>query len=104
VHRITQIAVPVPGKHSQPCFSVVFATHQQLAKHGSIVPGRIGHLPVQPPGMIRIRTAVERKCFQLPTRNQMCRSAIIFRVSAIAFAGLSPFGQALAQFMMVWQR
>src|SRR6516164_8660051 len=32
------------------------------------------------------------------------RSAIIFLVSAIARAGLSPFGQLLVQFMIVWQR
>ena len=32
------------------------------------------------------------------------RSTIIFLISAIALAGLRPFGQALAQFMMVWQR
>ena len=33
-----------------------------------------------------------------------CRSTIFFLISAIDFAGLSPFGQALVQFMMVWQR
>ena len=33
-----------------------------------------------------------------------CRSTIFFLISAIAFAGLRCFGQALAQFMMVWQR
>jgi hypothetical protein len=32
------------------------------------------------------------------------RSTIIFLISAMALAGLSPFGQAFAQFMMVWQR
>jgi argininosuccinate synthase len=36
--------------------------------------------------------------------NQTCRSTIIFLMSAIASAGLRCFGQALAQFMMVWQR
>ena len=29
---------------------------------------------------------------------------IICLISPIAWAGLRPFGQALAQFMMVWQR
>lgn len=29
---------------------------------------------------------------------------IIFFISVIAFAGLRPFGQALAQFRIVWQR
>ena len=32
------------------------------------------------------------------------RSTIIFLISAMALAGFSPFGQTLAQFMMVWQR
>ena len=35
---------------------------------------------------------------------QLWRSAIIALISAIALAGLRPFGQVLAQFMMVWQR
>jgi hypothetical protein len=35
---------------------------------------------------------------------QISREIIIFLISAIAFAGFSPFGQVLAQFMMVWQR
>lgn len=39
----------------------------------------------------------------IPMR-QMARSASIFLISAIAFAGLSPLGQTFAQFMMVWQR
>ena len=36
--------------------------------------------------------------------NHTCRSTIIFLTSAMALAGLRLFGQALAQFMMVWQR
>ena len=35
---------------------------------------------------------------------QTCRSTISLLMSAIALAGLRPLGQALAQFMMVWQR
>ncbi len=35
---------------------------------------------------------------------QIARSTCIFLISAIARAGLSPLGQTLAQFMMVWQR
>ncbi len=35
---------------------------------------------------------------------QTIRSASIFLISAIARAGLNPLGQALEQFMMVWQR
>jgi hypothetical protein len=37
-------------------------------------------------------------------RPHTCRSTIIFLISAIALAGLRCLGQALAQFMMVWQR
>ena len=36
--------------------------------------------------------------------DHTCRAIIIFLISAIALAGLSPFGQVLAQFMIVWQR
>lgn len=35
---------------------------------------------------------------------QTWRVTIIFLTSAIALAGFSPLGQALAQFMIVWQR
>jgi hypothetical protein len=35
---------------------------------------------------------------------QSCRAIIMFLISAIAFAGFRPLGQALAQFMIVWQR
>ena len=37
-------------------------------------------------------------------RRQICRSTIFSLSSAIALAGSRLFGQALAQFMMVWQR
>ena len=36
--------------------------------------------------------------------DQTSRAIIIFLISAIALAGFRPFGQVLAQFMMVWQR
>lgn len=36
--------------------------------------------------------------------DQTRRSTIIFLISAIALAGLRPFGQVCAQFMIVWQR
>lgn len=36
--------------------------------------------------------------------TQCCRSAISFLISAIARAGFRSFGQASAQFMIVWQR
>ena len=37
-------------------------------------------------------------------RGHTCRAIIIFLISAMALAGLRPFGQVLAQFMIVWQR
>jgi hypothetical protein len=37
-------------------------------------------------------------------RRHTCRSTIIFLIPAIAFAGFSPFGHALEQFKIVWQR
>ena len=40
----------------------------------------------------------------LDTAGPHPRSAIIRLVLEIARAGLSPFGQVLVQFMMVWQR
>jgi hypothetical protein len=46
----------------------------------------------------------ERVQRQFPTRRYSCLSTMSFFNSAIAFAGLSPFGQALVQFMIVWQR
>jgi len=45
------------------------------------------------------------RAFRLRRRHaQCCRSTIIFLISAIALAGLRSFGQACAQFMIVWQR
>src|SRR5262245_15502068 len=38
------------------------------------------------------------------SENQICRSTIFSLSPAIASEGLRPFGHALAQFMMVWQR
>ena len=48
------------------------------------------------------------ECDRPPRRPESCshhpRSAIMRLVFEIARAGLSPFGQVLVQFMMVWQR
>jgi len=41
---------------------------------------------------------------QLKAPRQICRSTSFSLSSAIASEGLRPLGQALAQFMMVWQR
>ncbi len=43
-----------------------------------------------------------RRAEKLPA--QACRSSISFLVSAMALAGLRPLGQAVTQFMIVWQR
>ena len=48
---------------------------------------------------------LRRESTAKPARQpHTCRSTIMRLISAMALAGLRPFGQALAQFMMVWQR
>jgi hypothetical protein len=42
--------------------------------------------------------------YQAVRGDHTVRAIIIFLISAIAFAGFKPFGQVLAQFMIVWQR
>ncbi len=41
---------------------------------------------------------------RLSVNGHRVLSTISFLISLIALAGFSPFGQVLAQFMMVWQR
>ena len=58
------------------------------------------------PCVLRMRRPWQRGLRWLDgqSRRYICRSTIIRLISAMALAGLRPFGQALAQFMMVWQR
>jgi len=52
----------------------------------------------------------QKKAHEAPFRRSVAkkrhtaRATIIFFTSAMAFAGLRPLGQVLAQFMIVWQR
>jgi hypothetical protein len=68
-------------------------------------------LPRVPPAVARLRrrrTTNSGSEFpplrQAKAQPHTCRSTIMRLISAIAFAGFRCFGQALAQFMMVWQR
>ena len=55
------------------------------------------------PGTICQLTRAENDAF-ISVADQTARSTISFLISAMALAGLRPFGQTCAQFMMVWQR
>ncbi len=46
----------------------------------------------------------QRLTLSASTAAHIRRSTISFFNSAMALAGLNPFGQALAQFIIVWQR
>ena len=80
-------------------------------------PGRRGEAaareiaPAQPAGMVGIgldaggrADVLEQLARLFGVLAHAARSAISFLVSAIAWAGLRPLGQTLAQFMIVWQR
>ena len=58
------------------------------------------------PCVLRMRRPWQRGLRWLDgqSRRYICRSTIIRLISAMALVGLRPFGQALAQFMMVRQR
>jgi hypothetical protein len=59
------------------------------------------------PEIIRLRSAGQGLFAIVVVSDQpryTRRSTISFLTSAMALAGLKPLGQALAQFMMVWQR
>src|SRR5690606_16691481 len=86
----------------------------RLAKTGK-EPGGRGLLKLclqrlQPPGggfLLRIGTqfaGFDKPAILLEKSTQAACSASSFLVAAIALAGFSPFGQPLAQFMIVWQR
>jgi hypothetical protein len=64
------------------------------AELGAIYPDAVHTRLADAPG--------RRSPFSRP--GHICRSTSIFLISAIALAGLRPFGHALAQFRMVWQR
>jgi len=64
--------------------------------------------PIWPPKTEEAKEVTGRQSFrENPVKifkRYTCRSTSLSLSSAIAWDGLSPFGQALAQFMMVWQR
>ena len=61
-----------------------------------------------PQGLERIESAPgkwrERRDVTALRPPYICRSSIMPLICAIALAGLRPFGQVFAQFMIVWQR
>jgi hypothetical protein len=73
-----------------------------MAGTNSGLPDKIGAIR----GKSRARDEIASHLFSAACdpAAQTRRSTIIFLISAIAFAGLRPFGQACAQFMIVWQR
>lgn len=73
------------GAHS-PCINAQVARRRCCAEFNCK-----GHRPNQSP-------------LGAASSGQTTRSTIIFLISAIALAGFNPFGQVLAQFMIVWQR
>src|SRR3954447_14842681 len=82
---------------------------QQPTGRGSERPAR-EIAPTEPARIVRIWRGADGDADVLqPLRavgvpSHAARSATSFFVSAIALAGLRPFGQTLAQFMIVWQR
>ena len=65
---------------------------------------RTGTVPKAVSGTVLDATHRKRAALHPGQEIYTCRSTIFFLISAIDFAGLSPFGQAFEQFMMVWQR
>ena len=63
-------------------------------------------IAVSPMTSKRKRRAKARRLLNFVSNpaGQTRRSTSIFLISPIAFAGFRPFGQAWAQFMIVWQR
>ena len=80
---------------------LAFAADDEFAEK-AIIPRLVFQAPAVPPGMIGI--FAKRECCFVGQRSQTARSTTSFLTSAIARAGFSPLGQALAQFMIVWHR
>ena len=57
--------------------------------------------PALRPGFANLALRDAREVKSRRKRRHIFRSTIIFLISAISLAGLSPFGQAFEQFMMV---
>jgi hypothetical protein len=66
-----------------------------------------GNLVVPPQGGISVKLLAEDPATSAGRHFsyiQTVLATIIFLISAMALAGLSPLGQVLVQFIMVWQR
>jgi hypothetical protein len=75
-----------------------------VAQVGDGICLRLCHARPHTPVVKRLFRSYEMNCAVFLRRRQPCLSTISFLTSAIALAGLSPFGQVRAQFMIVWQR
>ena len=73
-----------------------FVARRMVRRGAKFVEHRFSPL-AQRRGLLSLARSAGRDAFQP-------RSAIICLVWEIARAGLSPFGQVLVQFMIVWQR
>src|SRR5690606_29982255 len=103
-----EIAVPALRKHAHTGTRPAirgrrFGADRQRFKIG-VEPRGVPEVPANPAVVERHRAEMFAALRFLDTVVHTCRSASSFLISAIARAGLSPLGQALAQFMIVWQR
>ncbi len=102
---VAEVALRLLRKNPAPRFPLPFPTDEELA-NGCVVTVVCGKIPSPPTGMAGIGLVADERvkgplCHR---RDQTARSTSSFFVSAIALAGFNPFGQTLAQFMIVWQR
>ncbi len=106
---MAEIALPRLRKHPAPRPPLAFPADEELADRGIVAldAGRVlAKIPGPPAGMGGIGLVADERMEGPPVRGrgQTARSTSSFLVSAIALAGFRPFGQTLAQFMIVWQR
>jgi len=96
--RILQVdysgkCLPIGGR--RPGVLALEVAHQQHVEFLHAPPAAPAQAPKLP--ILRVERAVGRPA-------QCCRSAIMRLISPIARAGFRSFGQASAQFMIVWHR
>ena len=94
--RVLQFEYPDECRTFRGCGRRVFLLQVAQQQHVELA-----HAAPAAPAQLRLLAVVVRPCLR---RAQCCRSAIIFLISAMAFAGFRSLGQACAQFMIVWQR
>ena len=94
----------------EPAPEPIVLAIQQASEDGAFGFGGLRPVLVEETGeqLVELAHAAARTPAQLPEFGvafaQPWRASINCLISAIALAGLSPFGQVRVQFMMVWQR